>query len=80
MTIKQPEVVFGHRLSLAGVGGRNGAHQPIGSSEMINVESSEKDWVTHRGWLGMFPGVGGRAFEAEGTERTKAQGPGAARS
>lgn len=49
LTIKQPEVVFGPRLSLAGVGGRNGAHQPIGSSEMINVESSEKDWVTHRG-------------------------------
>lgn len=48
-TLHQPDAVSGLPLSLAGVGGRNGAYQPSGSSEIINVEISETDTVTHRG-------------------------------
>lgn len=70
-TLHQPDAVSGLPLSLAGVRGQNGAYQPLGSSEIINMESSETDMVTHRG-LGRIPGEDfisqvserGRAFEA----------------
>lgn len=81
LTIKQPKVVFGHRLSLAGVGGRNGAHQPIGSSETINVESSEKDGVTHKGlvrnvtWRGWESLRGRRNRKSQSLKDLRLPGP-----
>lgn len=51
-TVNQPDVVSGRWPSLAGAGDRNGAYQPLDSSDMVNVESSpKKDRVTHRGLI-----------------------------
>lgn len=52
VTTNQPDAVSGRSPSLAGAGDRNGAYQPLHSSEMVNVESSpKKDRVTHRGLI-----------------------------